>query len=105
MQFTVTAAELTNAATTCQNTNETIQAGIAQMQAYVANLMGSYQGTAAIALQALSDQWGQDAATLNTVLSEIAANLNSNAGNYTTNETTNQTNYNNLLSNLPPARF
>jgi 6 kDa early secretory antigenic target len=105
MQFTVTAAELLNAATTCRNTNEQIQAQVAQMQNYVLGLMGSYQGTAAIALQQLSEQWGADAKQLNFVLSTIADGLTGNAHNYVLSETANTTNLTSIGSGLPAPRF
>lgn len=105
MQFTATPEGIIAAAASCDSTNAEIQQEISQMQQYVAGLIGSYTGTAASMLESLSQQWGQDAITLNNVLTEIASNLRSNADNYTTNETTNTNNYSNLLSNLPPARF
>jgi len=105
MQFTVTAAELLNAAKACQQTNEQVQAQIKQMQTYVQGLMGSYQGPCALALQQLSDQWGADAVTLNNVLSTIAQGLTSNANNYVTFETANTQNLTNIASGLPAARF
>ena len=106
MQFTVTAAELLSAAATCRNTNQQIQAQIAQMQNYVLGLMGAYQGTAAIALQQLSDRWGADAKTLNTVLSTIADGLTSNAHNYVSSETVNAGNFSSITTaGLPAARF
>lgn len=105
MQFTVTATELNTAANNCISANDVIQGEISQMRNYVAGLMGVYQGTAALALQSLSDQWATDAAALNNVLLTIAANLRSNAGNYTDNENTNTANFVNLASGLPPARF
>ncbi len=105
MQFQVTAAELQAAAANCVKANAAIQGQITQMRNYVAGLMAVYQGTAALALQALSDQWGADAAALNNVLTTIATNLNGNAANYTDNENTNTNNFMQLLGALPPARF
>lgn len=105
MQFTVTAAELISAATTCTNTNRQIQGQIQQMRSLIAGLMGSYQGPAALQLQALSDQWGRDADALNYVLTTIANGLTSNANNYVTHESTNTSNYTNVMATLPNARF
>jgi WXG100 family type VII secretion target len=105
MQFTVTPAELHSAAKTCQNTNQQIQGQISQMQNYVLGLMGSYEGTAALALQHLSDQWGADAKSLNVVLSTIADGLTFNANNYVTSEAGNATNLMNIVSGLPNAKF
>ncbi|WP_157756797.1 WXG100 family type VII secretion target [Plantactinospora sp. KBS50] len=101
MEFKVTPETLVAAATNCRSVNSTIQNDIAAMRAYVAGLMSTYQGTAALALQALSDQWGRDATALNEVLNTIATGLDSNAGNYVESETTNTNNFQNLLGNLP----
>lgn len=105
MQFTVTAAELLSAANTCRNTNQQIQDQIARMQNYVLGLMGSYTGTAAQALQALSEQWGNDATQLNYVLSTIADGLTSNANNYIHHETVNTLNMSHITSTLPAGKF
>jgi WXG100 family type VII secretion target len=105
MQFTVTAAELLNAAATCRNTNQQLQTQIAQMQNYVLGLTGSYKGTAALALQQLSDRWGADAKSLNYVLSTIADGLTANAHNYVTHETVNAGNLSSIAAGLPAARI
>jgi len=105
MQFQVTAAELNTAAANCLSANETIQGEITAMRNYINGLMGTYQGTAAMALQSLSEQWGNDAVALNNVLTTIANNLTSNAGNYVANENANSSNFVNIANSLPPARF
>jgi WXG100 family type VII secretion target len=105
VQFTVTAAELISAATTCTNTNRQIQAQIQQMRSLVAGLMGSYQGPAATQLQTLSDRWGKDADALNYVLTTIADGLTANASNYVSSESNNNKNYTTVLASLPNAKF
>jgi WXG100 family type VII secretion target len=89
MQFTATPQELMNAAATCQNTNQQIQGQIQRIQAYILDLMGSYQGPAATQLQTISDTWARDASALNAVLDEIAHNLQINANNYSGSEQSN----------------
>jgi WXG100 family type VII secretion target len=105
MEFQVVASTLNEASASCVSTNESIQAGVAQMQNYVAGLMAVYTGTAAQALMTLSEQWGSDAKTLNHVLLTISEGLKSNAVNYVNFEQTNTVNYTNIIGGLPPARF
>ena len=107
MQFQVTAAELNAASSNCLSANEVIQEQIGAMRAYVTNLMGSYQGPAALALQNLSEQWGGDALALSNVLTTIATNLSSNANNYVANEDTNTDRKSTRLnsSHITPSRM
>ena len=105
MQFAVTASDLTKAATNCTTTNTQVQADIAKMISFVGNLMGSYQGNAALAMESVTQQWSNDATQLNYVLTTISQGLNSNANNYTDNEQINTANYSNIAGNLPAAVF
>jgi WXG100 family type VII secretion target len=101
----VTAQELLNAATNCNNTNEQIQTQIQQMQQLIVNLEAAYTGTAALQLQSVSQQWQVDSQQLNTVLGTISQGLQSNAANYVNNENTNTTNLAGVGANLPAARL
>lgn len=105
MRFTVTTDQLTYAAGQCRTTNDQIQGQIGRMQGYIAGLMGSYQGTAAVALQRLSDQWSADSKSLNFVLSTIADGLTTNANNYDTSESANTANLASITAGLPAARI
>lgn len=98
MYFDVTAEELLLASSNCRLINSLVQTQIGKMQTYVLGLMGTYKGTAAFALQQLSDRWGADAKTLNHVLSTIADGLTTNANNYVSHETVNTGNLNRILA-------
>src|SRR5215475_4620793 len=92
MQFTATPQELITAANFCVNINQEIQTNVQRIQTYIQGLMATYQGPAALQLQATSEQWARDAAAVNNVLNEIALNLQKNAQNYSNNEQQNLTN-------------
>jgi WXG100 family type VII secretion target len=105
MQFTTTPQDLLNAANTCTNTNEQIQAQIQQLQNHIQSLMATYQGPAANQLLTVSDQWQTDARNLNMVLYEIAYNLTKNANNYGAHEEQNVSNLGSVGASLPPVNL
>jgi WXG100 family type VII secretion target len=105
LPFDVTPKILHDGAAACRTTNDAVQGQIQQMRNYVDSLMGSYRGTAAMALHSLSEQWHSDAQALNHVLTTIAQGLDHNANNYTHHETVNLANVSKVASSLPAARL
>lgn len=102
MQFTATPSELTTAATFCTNTNGEIQDQVTQVINFINSLLDSgYKGPCASQLASTAQQWHNDATNLNTVLLEIAGNLNRNANNYTGNESQNMKNVVSVGTTMP----
>jgi len=94
--FTVTPQDLLNAANNCLNCNQTLQEQIQQVLNDINSLIESgYQGPCANQLSSTMTSWGTDATNLNTVLTEIAANLVTSANNYSGTEAQNTINISN----------
>jgi WXG100 family type VII secretion target len=101
MGFQVTPEYLTDAARSCQNTNDLIQEQLAALKSYVVNMESYWQGIAAGTFQDLMVEYQTCSAALNDALTGIANGLRGNWGNYTANEQTNTSNINNIRAGLP----
>jgi len=105
--FTVTPADLTNAANQCTTTAGYIQSNIQQVTSYVDELISDgYQGPCANQLaNVLAPNWSADATNLATLLLDIASNLKTNANNYSGSEDQNTSNLVSVASTLPSGNF
>ena len=85
----VTFGAVEQAATDTDNVATQIANEIRDLQAYLAPLVSSWEGTAASDWQSLQHRWNTSASDLQTVLSQIAGNLRIAASNFTNAEHTN----------------
>jgi WXG100 family type VII secretion target len=98
--FQVTPQDITNAATSCNQTAETVSGQLATLKSYIVNLEAVWQGIAAGSFQELMQVYDACSARLTAALDEISSALTSTAFNYTTSEQDNVTSINNLESKL-----
>lgn len=92
MQFTVTAQDLTNFATYCDNKVDEIHSLVVALQGQVQELETVYTGPAASQLQNDIITLGSESAKLQAAMSDITANLRHNAVIYVDGETQNVSN-------------
>jgi WXG100 family type VII secretion target len=102
---TVTPADVSQAATNCDNTAETLQSQLNSLQSYVEDLESQWHGIASNTFSDLMTDYKIYADMLESALRDIAAGLRGNYVNYSTSEETNIANLKQVNGELPGANF
>jgi len=103
--YKVTPEEVAAAATSCNNTAETVQTQLASLKAYVVNLENSWQGVAYNTFQIFMQEYDTYANMLHQALTSIGSGLIGTEANYRSSEEANLNNIRTLQGELPPARL
>jgi WXG100 family type VII secretion target len=103
MSFKATPQDISQAATNCDQTADTIQGQLASLRQYVVNLEGSWQGVASNTFQDLMSEYDRCSNDLYNALTQIANGLRGNWGNYLQNEQANLAAIQSIDQSLPPG--